>query len=76
MKVILFIMSVMGSVDLDQVSWHKLPRIMRKDVKGYYKLEVKEIRKDERIQKKYDRLYDEQSTSRPIKGFGISRPPA
>ena len=49
---------------------------MRKDVKGYYKLEVKEIRKDERIQKKYDRLYDEQSTSRPIKGFGISRPPA
>ena len=28
MKVILFIMSLMGSVDLDQVSWHKLPRIM------------------------------------------------
>ena len=76
MKVILFIMSVLGSVDLDQVSWHKLPRIMRKDVKRYYKLEVKEIRKDERIQKKYDRLYDEQSTSRSIKGFGISRPPA
>ena len=76
MRVILFIMSVMGSVDLDQVSWHKLPRIMRKDIRRYYKLENKEIRNNERIQKKYDRLYDEQSTSRPSEGFGVSRPPA
>ena len=45
---------------------------MRKDVKRYYKLENKEIRNNERIQKKYDRLYDEQSTSRPSEGFGIS----
>ena len=76
MKAILVILLTLGSIDLDKVEWRKMPRIMRKDIKRYYKLERQEIRKDERIQKKYDRLYDEQSTSRPIKGFGISRPPA
>jgi hypothetical protein len=59
MKVILIVMAILGSVNLDKVAWQKMPRIIRKDIRKYYKLESKEYRTDERIQKKYDRLYDE-----------------
>ena len=59
MKVILIVMAILGSVNLDKVAWQKIPRIMRKDIRKYYKLESKEDRTNERIQKKYDRLYDE-----------------
>lgn len=59
MKVILIVMAILGSVNLDKVAWQKMPRIMRKDIRKYYKLESKEDRTNERIQKKYDRLYDE-----------------
>lgn len=59
MKVILIVMAILGSVNLDKVAWQKMPRIIRKDIRKYYKLESKEHRTDERIQKKYDRLYDE-----------------
>ena len=51
MKAILVILATLGSVDLDKVKWQRMPRLMRKDIKRYYKLERQEIRKDERIQK-------------------------
>ena len=60
MKAILVILLTLGSIDLDKVEWRKMPRMMRKDVKRYYKLERQEIRKDERVQKQNDRLHDEQ----------------
>ena len=55
MKAILAILLTLGSIDLDKVEWRKMPRIMRKDIKRYYKLERQEIRKDERVQKQNDR---------------------
>ena len=58
MKLILVILATLGSVDLDKVRWQKMPRLMRKDIRRYYKLERQEIRKDERVQKQNDRLYD------------------
>jgi hypothetical protein len=72
MKVILVILATLGSVDLDRVEWLRMPRLMRKDIKRYYKLERKEIRKDERVQKQNDRLYDEQSVSGSIKSSRIA----
>ena len=72
MKVILVILATLGSVDLDRVEWLRMPRLMRKDIKRYYKLERKEIRKDERVQKKNDRLYDEQGFSRSVKSSRIA----
>ena len=72
MKVILVILATLGSVDLDRVEWLRIPRLMRKDIKRYYKLERKEIRKDERVQKQNDRLYDEQSVSGSIKSSRIA----
>ncbi len=72
MKAILVILLTLGSIDLDKVEWRKMPRIMRKDIKRYYKLERQEIRKDERIQKQNDRLYDEQSVSGSIQSSRIA----
>ena len=72
MKVILVILATLGSVDLDKFEWRKMPRIMRKDIKRYYKLERQEIRKDERIQKQNDRLHDKQSVSGSVKSTGIT----
>ena len=72
MKVILVILATLGSVDLDRVEWLRMPRLMRKDIKRYYKLERQEIRKDERVQKQNDRLYDEQSVSGSIKSSRIA----
>jgi len=72
MKAILAILLTLGSIDLDKVEWRKMPRIMRKDIKRYYKLERQEIRKDERVQKKNDRLYDEQGFSRSVKSSRIA----
>ena len=72
MKVILVILATLGSVDLDRVEWLRMHRLMRKDIKRYYKLERKEIRKDERVQKQNDRLYDEQSVSGSIKSSRIA----
>ena len=54
MKLILVILATLGSVDLDKVRWQKMPRLMRKDIRRYYKLERQEIRKDERVQKQND----------------------
>jgi len=71
MKVILVILAALGSVDLDKISWRKMPRIMRKDIKRYYKLERKEIRKYER-EEQNDRLYDEQGFGRSSKSTGIA----
>ena len=71
MKAILVILATLGSVDLDKVKWQRMPRLMRKDIKRYYKLERQEIRKDERIQKQNDRLYDEQSVSGSIQSSRI-----
>ncbi len=71
MKVILVILAALGSVDLDKISWRKMPRIMRKDIKRYYKLERKEIRKYER-EKQNDRLYDEQGFGRSVKSSRIA----
>ncbi len=72
MKAILAILLTLGSIDLDKVEWRKMPRIMRKDIKRYYKLERQEIRKDERVQKQNDRLHDEQSFSRSIQSSRIT----
>ena len=72
MKAILVILLTLGSIDLDKVEWRKMPRMMRKDVKRYYKLERQEIRKDERVQKQNDRLYDEQSVGGSIKSSRIA----
>ena len=72
MKAILAILLTLGSIDLDKVEWRKMPRIMRKDIKRYYKLERQEIRKDERVQKQNDRLYDEQSVSGSIQSSRIA----
>ena len=72
MKAILVILATLGSVDLDKVKWQRMPRLMRKDIKRYYKLERQEIRKDERIQKQNDRLYDKQSVSGSIQSSSIT----
>ena len=72
MKAILAILLTLGSIDLDKVEWRKMPRIIRKDIKRYYKLERQEIRKDERVQKQNDRLYDEQGFSRSVKSSRIA----
>ena len=72
MKAILVILATLGSVDLDKVKWRRMPRLMRKDIRRYYKLERQEIRKDERIQKQNDRLYDEQSVSGSIQSSRIA----
>ena len=72
MKAILVILATLGSVDLDKVKWQRMPRLMRKDIKRYYKLERQEIRKDERIQKQNDRLYDEQGVSGSIQSSRIT----
>ena len=72
MKLILVILATLGSVDLDKVRWQKMPRLMRKDIRRYYKLERQEIRKDERVQKQNDRLYDEQSVRGSIQSSRIA----
>ena len=72
MKAILVILATLGSVDLDKVKWQRMPRLMRKDIKRYYKLERQEIRKDERVQKQNDRLYDEQGVSGSIQSSRIA----
>ena len=72
MKAILAILLTLGSIDLDKVEWRKMPRIMRKDIKRYYKLERQEIRKNERVQKQNDRLYDEQGVSGSIQSSRIT----
>ena len=72
MKLILVILATLGSVDLDKVRWQKMPRLMRKDIRRYYKLERQEIRKDERVQKQNDRLYDEQGFSRSVNSSRIA----
>ena len=72
MKLILVILATLGSVDLDKVRWQKMPRLMRKDIRRYYKLERQEIRKDERVQKQNDRLHDEQSFSGSIQSSRIA----
>jgi len=72
MKAILVILLTLGSIDLDKVEWRKMPRMMRKDVKRYYKLERQEIRKDERVQKQNDRLHDEQGFSRSVQSSRIT----
>ena len=72
MKTILVILATLGSVDLDKVKWQKMPRLMRKDIRRYYKLERQEIRKNERVQKQNDRLYDEQGVSGSIQSSRIT----
>ena len=72
MKAILVILATLGSVDLDKVKWQRMPRLMRKDIRRYYKLERQEIRKDERVQKQNDRLYDEQGVSGSIQSSRIA----
>ena len=72
MKLILVILATLGSVDLDKVRWQKMPRLMRKDIRRYYKLERQEIRKDERVQKQNDRLYDEQGVGGSIQSSRIA----
>ena len=72
MKLILVILATLGSVDLDKVKWQRMPRLMRKDIRRYYKLERQEIRKDERVQKQNDRLYDEQGVSGSIQSSRIA----
>ena len=72
MKAILVILLTLGSIDLDKVEWRKMPRIMRKDIKRYYKLERQEIRKDERVQKQNDRLHGKQSDSGSIQSSRIT----
>jgi hypothetical protein len=63
---------LLGSVALAKPVWHNMPKIMRKDIKRYHRLERKEIRKDERIQKQDDRLHVKQSVSRPSEGSSVS----
>ena len=72
MKAILAILLTLGSIDLDKVEWRKMPRVMRKDIKRYYKLERQEIRKDERVQKQNDRLHGEQGFSGSIQSSRIT----
>lgn len=72
MKAVLVILATLGSLDLDKFEWRKMPRIMRKDIKRYYKLERQEIRKDERVQKQNDRLHNKQSVGRSVKSTGIT----
>ena len=72
MKAILVILATLGSLDWDKIELRNMPRIMRKDIKRYYKLERQEIRKDERVQKQNDRLYDEQGFSRSVKSSRIA----
>ena len=72
MKAILIILATLGSVDLEKVKWQRMPRLMRKDIKRYYKLERQEIRKDERVQKQNDRLHNKQSVGRSVKSTGIT----
>ena len=72
MKAILVILATLGSLDWDKLEWRDMPRIMRKDIRRYYKLERQEIRKDERIQKQNDRLYDEQGVSGSIQSSRIT----
>ena len=72
MKAILVILATLGSVDLDKVKWQRMPRLMRKDIRRYYKLERQEIRKNERVQKQNDRLYDEQGVSGSIQSSRIT----
>jgi len=72
MKAILVILATLGSLDWDKIELRNMPRIMRKDIKRYYKLERKEIRKNERVQKQNDRLHDEQGVSRSIESTGIA----
>jgi hypothetical protein len=71
MKAILVILATLGSIDLDKVHWRSMPRIMRKDIRRYYKLEKKEIRKNERKEQN-GRLHDEQSVGRSSQSVGIS----
>ena len=72
MKAILVILATLGSLDWDKLEWRDMPRIMRKDIRRYYKLERQEIRKNERVQKQNDRLYDEQSVSGSIQSSRIA----
>ena len=72
MKAILVILATLGSLDWDKLEWRNMPRIMRKDIRRYYKLERQEIRKDERVQKQNDRLYDEQGVSGSIQSSRIT----
>ena len=72
MKAILVILATLGSLDWDKLEWRNMPRIMRKDIKRYYKLERQEIRKNERVQKQNDRLYDEQGVSGSIQSSRIT----
>ena len=72
MKAILVILATLGSLDWDKLEWRDMPRIMRKDIRRYYKLERQEIRKNERVQKQNDRLYDEQGVSGSIQSSRIT----
>ena len=72
MKAILVILATLGSLDWDKLEWRNMPRIMRKDIRRYYKLERQEIRKNERVQKQNDRLYDEQGVSGSIQSYRIT----
>ena len=72
MKAILVILATLGSLDWDKLEWRNMPRIMRKDIRRYYKLERQEIRKNERVQKQNDRLYDEQSVSGSVQSSRIA----
>ena len=72
MKAIFVILATLGSLDWDKLEWRNMPRIMRKDIRRYYKLERQEIRKNERVQKQNDRLYDEQSVSGSIQSSRIA----
>ena len=72
MKAILVIVATLGSLDWDKLEWLNMPRIMRKDIRRYYKLERQEIRKNERVQKQNDRLYDEQGVSGSIQSSRIT----
>ena len=72
MKAILVILATLGSLDWDKLEWRNMPRIMRKDIRRYYKLERQEIRKNERVQKQNDRLYDEQGVSGSIQSSRIA----
>lgn len=72
MNVVLLIVVLLASVGLDKTERHQMPKIMRKDIKQYYRMERKGIRKDERIQKQNDRLHVKQSFSRPSEGSSVS----
>ena len=72
MKAILVILATLGSLDWDKLEWRDMPRIMRKDIRRFYKLERQEIRKNERVQKQNDRLYDEQGVSGSIQSSRIT----